>query len=73
MRATNAFAPATLADAGLWMPKSKSVIQAASPDAIAIATTANAAFPNNGKPRRCGSLAGLVVILSIRPRLGAPK
>src|SRR5882757_5501396 len=72
---TNEFAPATLADAGLWIQpaRSKSVIEAASSDAIAIAAKANAALANNGAPRLDARPAFLVVKLSIRPRLGAPK
>ena len=73
--ATNEFAPATLADAGLWIqpPRSKSASEAASTAAIAIAAKANAALANNGAPRLEAGPACLVVKLSIRPRLGAPK
>ena len=73
--ATNEFAPATLADAGLWIQpaRSKSVIEAASNNAIAIAAKANAALANNAAPRLDASPACLVEKLSIRPRLGAPK
>jgi hypothetical protein len=64
-----------LADAGLWIQpaRSKSVIEAANTDAIAIAAKANAALANNGAPRLDPGPAFLGVKLSIRPRLGAPK
>src|SRR5882757_6086488 len=50
---------------------SKPAIQAANPNAIADAATANVAPPTNGLPRRDRCPAMLVLLCPIRPRFGA--
>ena len=63
------------ADAGICIHsvRSKSAIQAARPDAIPSAATVHATLPNNRLPRLEASPVALVVLLSIRPRLGASE
>jgi len=73
----------TFADAGLCIhpaksnpvsnPASKPVVQTARHDAMPSAATAHAALPNNRLPRLEASPVALVVLLSIRPRLGASE
>jgi hypothetical protein len=73
--ATKELVPGTLANAdwGIQPARSKSVIEAASTDAIAIAAKAKAALARNRAPRLDTGPAFRLVKLSIRPRLGAPK
>src|SRR4029453_17677009 len=71
-RSSNEDVLLTFADAGLTqLARSKSVTQAASPSATANIAAPNAASRHNRLRRLEASPADLVVLLSIRPRLGA--
>ncbi|MEH2577807.1 hypothetical protein [Bradyrhizobium sp. AZCC 1708] len=73
-RSSNEDVLPTFADAGLIKPTtSKSVTQAANPNAMASAAVPNAVSRSNRVPRLDASPAALVLALSIRPRIGASE